>query len=208
LQKNSYNSPIGYETTSSTLTYLAHNLVNYPEVQDKIREEINAMLTRDGVLDYNTLAELPYMEAVIQESLRLYPPISHFVNRVAARDYEFKGRLIPKGTQVLIPIYQLHKDSEKWPEPEEFRPERFTKENKANVNWTFWQPFGGGPRNCIGMRFALLEIKLALAKLLIKFKLEAGPNTEIGVKSRVFKGNLIQPKNGVKLRAVPLSKQN
>ena len=163
------------------------------------------MLARDGELDYNTLVELPYMDAVIHESLRLYPPISHFVTRVAARDYEYKGRIIPKGTKILVPVSQLHRDPQKWPEPEQFRPERFSKENRANINWTYWQPFGAGPRNCVGIRFALLEIKLALAKLLIKFKLEASPNTEIGTKSHAYRANIIQPKNGVFVRVVPLS---
>ena len=195
----------GYETTSTTLAFIAHQLVNYPDIQEKMREEILDIFAREGKLDYNTLAGLPLMEAVIQETLRLYPPVSLFVNRVAANDYVYKDKVIPKGTVVMAPVVNLQRDPKIWPEPNEFKPERFSKENKANVNWMYWQPFGNGSRNCVGMRFALLEMKLALAKLLLKYRLVSGPKTEIGEITRWFKPFLISPKNGVHVKVEALS---
>lgn len=81
----------GYETTSTTLAYITHCLVDRPDVQDKVRAEAQSLMERDGCLDYNTLTELPYLDAVVHEVLRLYPPVSYFVTRMASVDYTFNN---------------------------------------------------------------------------------------------------------------------
>ena len=156
----------GYETTSTTLAYLSHILVNHQDVQDRVRDEINQLLEKEGKIDYNSMTSLPYMEAVIYETLRMYPPVTYFVNRRAAEDYSYKGQIIPKGTSVTAAVPQIHRNPEFWEDPDKFDPERFNKENKSRINPVHWQSFGTGPRNCVGMRFALLEIKLAIAEIL------------------------------------------
>lgn len=107
---------------------------------------------------------------VIDESLRLNPPVTRF-DRVANKDIEFEGLKVKKGQVFVVPIYPLHHDPEIFPEPEKFIPERFSDENKKTRDNSAFLPFGIGPRNCIGMRFAMVEMKLLLASILIKYRL-------------------------------------
>ena len=194
----------GYETTSTALGFIAHILVNYPEVQEKVREEVKELYESEGKLDFNTVSKLQYMEWVINETMRIYPPVISFVARECLHDYKYKDITIPKGSVVQFATYYLQHDPEYWPEPEKFDPERFSPERKHEINPSSWQPFGSGPRNCIGMRFALFEAKLALAKLLLRYRLEASPKTEIGELKTECKIITLTPKNGVYLKAVKI----
>src|SRR5207248_1880229 len=126
------------------------------------------------------------------------------VIRQANEDYPYGNMTIPKGTMVMICTNLLHHDPELWDEPETFRPERFSPENKASIRPGAYQAFGDGPRNCIGMRFALLEAKLALAKILLKYKLVPGSRTEIGDIDVDYKFLTMTPKNGVFAKVVPV----
>ncbi|RWS20481.1 cytochrome P450 3A8-like protein, partial [Leptotrombidium deliense] len=193
----------GYETTSSALGYVMHILVNHIDVQEKVREEIMQLWKKDGKLDYNTVSNLPFMDAVINETLRLYPPITLFISRVADIDYKYKNITIPKGASVIVPIYQIHRDETFWHEPEKFDPYRFYGDKKQRINDLTWQPFGAGPRNCVGMRFAICEMKLALAKLLSKYRFESTSRTETGEITVIYKGLLMCPKN-VYVKAIRL----
>ena len=98
-----------------------------------------------------------------------------------------KGVPFKKDMGVMIPVYSLHRDEEFWSEPDTFKPERFLPENKDSINPFAYLPFGNGPRNCIGMRFALMEIKSILARMLRKYRLLRGPETPVPIK--------IQPKS-------------
>jgi cytochrome P450 len=111
---------------------------------------------------------LKYLSAVIDETLRLYPAV--FVERCAGRDYELKGTgiTIPKDSLVHIPVYAMHRDPDNFPNPDDFKPERFLAENIAHHSYAYL-PFGAGPRNCIGMRLAQMEVKVALVKLVTSF---------------------------------------
>ncbi|CAG2112810.1 unnamed protein product [Medioppia subpectinata] len=195
----------GYETTSTALGYLMHILINKPEIQEKCRQEVKQLLESEGRLDYNTVTKLKYMESVIYETLRIYPPITTFISRMPKTDYPYNGLTLPKGVDLRVPLYFLQKDPELWSEPEEFIPERFSDENKHLINPVVWQPFGTGPRNCIGMRFALLEMKLSMAKLLNQYAFIPSPNTELGDIQRDFKVISMTPKNGVFTKAVDIS---
>ena len=194
----------GYETTSTALGYVAHILVNYPEVQERIRDEVRELYESEGKLDFNTVGKLQYMEWVLNETMRVYPPVITFVMRECLSDYKYKDIVIPKGSAVLVATHFLHHDPDYWPEPEKFDPERFSPERKHQIYPSSWQPFGSGPRNCIGLRFALFEAKLALAKLLQKYRLEATPKTEMGVLSTECKVITQTPKKGVYVKAVKL----
>jgi len=187
----------GYETTSTALGFVAHILVNYPEAQQRIREEVQQLYESEGKLDINSINRLEFMECVLNETMRLYPPVIRFVSRESLTDYKYKDITIPKGSTVLFPIHYLHHDPDYWSEPEKFDPMRFSAERRHQIHPSSWQPFGNGPRNCIGMRFALFEAKLCLAKLLLKYRLEPGSKTEIGDLSTECKILTYSPKNGV-----------
>ncbi len=195
----------GYETTSTALSYIMHILINHQEIQEKIRQEVKELIEDEGKLDYNTVTKLKFMEQVVYETMRIYPPVTTFISRSPNIDYHYKDIVIPRGADCRVPLYHMHRDPELWYEPEKFDPQRFSDENKHLINPVVWQPFGVGPRNCIGMRFAMLEIKLALSQLLIKYKLVPSEKTELGDITRDFKVITMTPKYGVFTKAISIS---
>jgi cytochrome P450 family 3 subfamily A len=128
---------------------------------------------------------MKYMDMVIDETLRLYP-IGAFADRVASNDYEYKGLKIKKDQLITIPIYALHRDPEIYPNPDEFDPERFSDENKRKRENESFMPFGAGPRNCIGMRFALTEVKLLLTSVLSKYNFQPCDQTPVIIYSFMY----------------------
>lgn len=160
----------GYETTATTLTYATYELALNPDVQDKLCEEVNASLNSNGRIDYEVLCRLPYLDAVISETLRRHSPAVK-VTRVAQQEYKVgkTGITMFPGQQVDLPVYAIHHDKKYYPNPFKFDPERFMPHNRENLVPYTYLPFGGGPRNCIGMRFSLLETKLSLAQILRRF---------------------------------------
>ncbi|XP_068135487.1 cytochrome P450 3A5-like isoform X2 [Hyperolius riggenbachi] len=168
----------GFEPTSLLLCYLFYNLATHPDVQQKLQEEIDTYLPNKASPSYEILMQMEYLDMVIQETLRMFPP-SPRVERISKQTIEVNGVIIPKGTTAMIPVYALHHDPEYWSEPEEFCPKRFSKENRAHhIPYTFL-PFGDGPRNCIGMRFVLLSIKVAVTALLQNFSCRPCKDTMI-----------------------------
>ncbi|KAH0520890.1 Cytochrome P450 3A31, partial [Microtus ochrogaster] len=149
---------------------------------------------------YDKVMEIEYLDMVLSETLRLYS-ITDRLQRVCKQDMEMGGVFIPKGSVVMIPIFSLHRDPQYWPEPEEFRPERFSKENKGRINPYVYMPFGYGPRNCIGMRFALMNMKLALTKLLQNFSFQPCKETQIPLK--LHRKPLLKPEKPIVLKVVP-----
>ncbi|XP_068800868.1 thromboxane-A synthase isoform X2 [Struthio camelus] len=160
----------------------------------------NAIIFRDQqdaaeiVPDYQNVQELPYLDMVIAETLRMYPPAFRFT-REAAKDCVVLGQRIPAGTVIETAVGHLHYNPDFWPEPEKFLPERFTEEAKKERHPFVYLPFGAGPRGCIGMRMGLLETKMTLLRILQKFRFKTCPHTEIPLqlKSKATLG----PKNGV-----------
>ncbi|KAI1298150.1 Thromboxane-A synthase [Halotydeus destructor] len=192
----------GYETTASTLSYMTHNLINFPDIQEQLRQEVKQLLEQDGVLDYNTVSELPLLEAFIKETFRLYPPLAPFVTRTSNTDYQYKDMTIPAGTGIHVGVQQLQYDPKYWPEPTVFDPERFM--GKQQLEPIAYQPFGAGPRNCVGLRFAMLQLKLVMAELLLRYNFTAGPSSEIGQLQTYEKLTVMAPRNGVKVKLVPI----
>ncbi|XP_037545765.1 cytochrome P450 3A40 [Nematolebias whitei] len=195
----------GYETTSSTLTFLAFNLATNPEVMKKLQEEIDATFPNKAPIQYQALMEMEYLDSVINESLRLFP-IAARLERVAKATVEINGLVIPKNMVVLMPTWPMHRDPEVWPEPEKFKPERFSKENKDKIDPYYYMPFGAGPRNCIGMRFALVMIKLAMVEILQQYSFSVCKETEIPFELDIQ--GLLQPKRPIKLKLVPRSEKS
>ncbi|XP_020658075.3 cytochrome P450 3A24 [Pogona vitticeps] len=186
----------GFESTSNALTYLCYSLATHPDVQQKLQEEIDNQTPPT----YDAILQMEYLDMVVNETLRLYPPGVR-IDRVCRNTVNIHGVTIPKGTVVVIPAFVLQRLPEYWPEPEEFRPERFSKENKETLDPYTFLPFGAGPRNCIGTRFALLVLKVAVVVLQQKFSFRTCEETPIALElnSQLF----VQPKKPIKLKFVP-----
>ena len=188
----------GYETSSNTLAYITYYLTINQDVQDKLREEIKeAVKSKPDSKLYDLAHSIEYLDCVISEAQRLYPPLAH-LSRECAKDYDIGGIHIPAGLEVLIPVYFLQRDPEAWPDPEKFDPERFRGPAKDNRHPYQFMPFGTGPRSCIGMRFALMEIKIALVKCLLKYKFVQSPETQVPL--AILAGATLTPRDGVHVR--------
>ncbi|PSN49032.1 Cytochrome P450 9e2 [Blattella germanica] len=175
----------GFDTTSTLLSFSAYLLAIHPEAMAKLQKEIDeAMKANGGTVSYETLHSLKYLDMVISESLRLYPP-SVAMDRHCVKKYTLPANPpieVNPGDGLWVPIYALHRDPEHFPNPDAFDPERFSDENKHNIKPSTYIPFGIGPRICIGSRFALMEAKIALVKLLYRFNLKVVSKTPIPIK--------------------------
>lgn len=166
----------GFETTSSLITMTIYILSFEQDIQERLYREVQKLYDEKGKFDYDSLSSLEFMDAVINESLRYFPPVLR-IDRVASEDATLSnGIFIPKGTHVRFPVYNIHHNEEYWPDNMEFKPERWLPENKDSINTYAFLPFVVGPKNCIGYRFALLEAKLVVANLLINFKFSRPTN--------------------------------
>ncbi|XP_062991790.1 cytochrome P450 4V2-like isoform X1 [Elgaria multicarinata webbii] len=168
----------GHDTTSAAMTWTIYLLARYPEVQRKVHNELDEILgDADHHVTLDELKKLRYLECVIKEALRLFPSVPFFA-RTLSEDCCIGGHKVCKGLDVIIIPYALHRDPDTFPEPEEFRPERFFPENLAGRNPYAYIPFSAGPRNCIGQRFAQIEEKTVLATILRHFCVETTQKRE------------------------------
>ncbi|WP_132058358.1 cytochrome P450 [Halorussus amylolyticus] len=157
----------GHETTSTALTYTCWLLVGHPDVRERLNAELDAVLgSRDPT--FRDVSSLDYTEQVIREALRLYPPV-YSLYRQPREDTVLDGYRIPADTTLQLATYNVQRDQRWWDDPEAFRPERWDAEvrgsNESDRPEYAYFPFGGGPRHCIGMRFAMMELQLVLATL-------------------------------------------
>ncbi|XP_042294121.1 cytochrome P450 3A9-like isoform X2 [Sceloporus undulatus] len=189
----------GYEATSNAFLYILYELATHPDVQKKLQDEIDAALPNKAPLTYDTIMQMEYLDMTVSEILRMYP-IGGRIERVCKKDVEINGITFPKGMTAMIPAHVLHFDPDLWEEPEEFRPERFSKENKESINPYIYLPFGAGPRNCIGMRFALLTLKAGVVSLLQNFTFRPCKETQIPLELSTM--GLMVPKKPIILKAV------
>ncbi|EDV98210.1 cytochrome P450 6g1 [Drosophila grimshawi] len=165
----------GFETSSSTMAFGLLELAKQPELQDRLRREINNAFLEEGSgkLSYEKINSLEYLSMVVDEVLRLYPVLP-FLDREyqgikGQPDFSLKPYYdfqLENGTPVFIPIYGLQRDPKYWPNPNVFDPERFSPENRKTIEAMAYQPFGLGPHNCIGSRIGLLQTKLGLVHIL------------------------------------------
>ena len=158
----------GHETTSNALTFTCELLARNPEAQLKILEEIAKVKSESKDL-MHWIKNATYTKLVIEESMRLYPP-AYFIDRVNIEEDTFDGLTLPKGSNLLFSVYEIHRHPDFWKEPEAFIPERFLDENtKFSKNYF---PFGAGPRMCIGNNFAMYEMSLAIIALVEQFEIK------------------------------------
>ena len=171
----------GFETSSTTISNVLYELALNQDVQDKLREEIKEYSTKNnGDWRYETIKDMIFLEKVFKETLRKYPPVP-ILTRDATDDYTFNGTkvFIPKKTKLWIPMYAIHWDPNVYPNPEKFDPERFDEEVAKTRHPMHHLPFGDGPRNCIGARFAVYQTKIGLIKMLLNYKFSVCEKTPI-----------------------------
>ncbi|XP_060223956.1 cytochrome P450 3A14-like isoform X2 [Meriones unguiculatus] len=168
----------GYDTTSTALSSIMYTLATHPDAQMKLQHEIDTFLPNKEPATYGALRGMEYLDMVVNETLRLYP-VTFRVSRLSKKDAQINGVLIPKNTSITVPVFALHRDPEHWTDPEDFLPER----------------------NCIGMRFALLNMKLAVVKILQNFCIHTCEETEVPLK--LSNNILVSPKKPIVLKILP-----
>ncbi|XP_029723970.1 probable cytochrome P450 4d14 [Aedes albopictus] len=192
----------GHDTTTSCISFSAYHIARHPDVQQKLYDEMVRVLGQDfknAELTYSTLQELKYLEMTIKETLRIHPSVP-IIGRKSAGDMKIDGQTIPAGVDIAVLIYAIHHNPEVFPEPDKFDPERFNEENSAKRHPYSYIPFSAGARNCIGQKYALLEIKVTLVKLLGHYRLLAcEPENEVKIKSDMT----LRPVNGTFVKIVP-----
>lgn len=173
----------GHETTALTLAHALYLLSKHPEVERKLHAELASVLG-DRLPTADDVRSLVYVDRVLKESMRLYPP-AWTTGREAQEDVEVRGTRIPKGAQVLMSQWVVHRDPRFFPNPEGFDPDRWTPERAKGLPKFAYFPFGGGPRVCIGNHFAIMEATLMLAIVLQRFRVELLPNQRLELKPSV-----------------------
>lgn len=171
----------GHDTTTSTVTFLLYELARHPAALAKVLDEQDRVLAGRAPTVAELTSELPQLEMVLDETLRLYPA-AWVGPRRAIESFEFGGFTVPAGAYVNYCSWASHRLPDVWPEPEAFVPERFAPEAKAALPKGAYIPFGGGSRTCIGMRFGQLEIKTIVTLLLQRFRLELFPGRTMTVR--------------------------
>ncbi|VEN53741.1 unnamed protein product [Callosobruchus maculatus] len=199
----------GFETTSSTISYTLYELCKRPKYQNTLREEIKAAMAKDGDITYENLMGMKYLDMCVQETLRMYPVLP-FLDRRCNTEYKIPNSdlVIEKGLPVYIPMFGLHFDEKYFPEPFEYKPERFENGQSAyNKDGLVFLPFGEGPRICIGERFGLLATKLALVRILSEFEVVRNMQTpdvvEFDPKTFILQSKVGLPMKVKKLMPTP-----
>ena len=187
----------GNETSSNALTWTLYLLSQNPDAEQKMLDEIYAKFNSGVELNYKTVGEFHYVRQVIEESMRVYPPV-WTIGRRNLEDDEIGGYRIEKNTNVLIPIIYLHHSERFWEEPETFKPERFAPEKRNNIDRFVYFPFGGGPRMCIGNNFAMLEMEIILITLYREFIFKLKEGFKVEPEPLVT----LRPKYGMMMKAV------
>eukprot|EP00069_Balaena_mysticetus_P014963 bmy_22449T0 len=192
----------GHDTTASGLSWVLYNLAKHPEYQERCRQEVQELL-RDREpkeIEWDDLAQLPFLTMCIKESLRLHPPVTVISRRCTQDTVLPDGRVIPKGVICLISIFGTHHNPSVWPDPEVYDPFRFDPENIKRRSPLAFIPFSAGPRNCIGQSFAMTEMKVVLALTLLRFRVL--PDKE---EPRRKPELILRAEGGLWLRVAPLS---
>ena len=188
----------GSDTTGNTLSFTVYFLAMNPDVQEKLRKHIKEAMDSNAEESlYDVVKNIEYLDCVIKETLRLCPTLP-VINRECSEAHDLNGMHIPAGTEILFATYAMHHDPDAWPEPERFDPERFRGPAKDARHPFQFLPFGGGPRSCIAMRFALMEIKIVLVRVLMKYKFERSPETQVPLD--IHMGFTLTAKDGILVR--------
>jgi cytochrome P450 len=182
----------GHETTATAIAWALYWIHQQPEVYEKVLHELQGLNTPDPL----KIAQLPYLTAVCQETLRIYPVVLSTFPRITLRSVNLRGYHVVTGTYVTPCIYLTHRRSDLYPQPDKFQPARFI--NRKYSSYEFW-PFGGGSRQCLGQVFAMFEMKLVLATILKNYRLKLEEKAPVTPARRGF---LLGPQGGIKMSRV------
>ena len=188
-----------HDTITSSATSLVTLLGQHLKWQDRLREEIAGIGSNDGTVPYGQLDRLVLTEYAFKEALRMMPPVPSIPRR-AMRDFEFGGYRIPAGTFVGVNTAYTHHMPEHWPNPDQFDPMRFTPEASKGRHRFAWVPFGGGAHMCIGLHFATMQIRILMAQLLSRYRIELAPGA--GEDWQIFP--IPKPKDGLPVTFRPI----
>lgn len=195
------------------LSWILYLLGHHPEIQARAAAEVDALFEEDSanleeanngsddgdervLLTLDKIKSLKYLECCVKEGLRLCPSVP-FIGRRLHEDMQINGQWVPKGTILFVYIYMLHRDPDVFPKPEEFDPDRFLPENSTGRHPFSFVPFSAGPRNCIGQRFAMSELKVVLAYLLRHFRFDSLDHRD---KISAMMEMVYRPKSPLRLR--------
>jgi enediyne biosynthesis protein E7 len=167
----------GHETTASTLSWMWYLVGTYPDVADRMAAEAADVLG-DRAPQHADLPRLQYTTMVLQEAMRLYPPVWALTRRAVAAD-SVGGYRVPAGADVMVSPYTLHRHPSFWPDPERFDPERFDRAHTGTVHRYAYIPFGAGPRVCVGSNLGMLEATLVAAMVARRFGLRLAPGRAV-----------------------------
>ena len=190
----------GFDTTAHGLCWAIYCLAKWPEHQDKCREEVNKVVGDREYVEFEDLANLPYMHMCIKEAFRLFPPV-YIIMRQLDEDSQVGDYSLPKGTNLNFRFYNIHRNPKHWKDPETYNPLRFSSnEFKDPQNPFAYVPFSAGPRNCIGQNFAMNEERVALARIIKRFKFRLADDYEVEQMFAV----LLHMKNDIQLIIEPI----
>ncbi|CAI9723446.1 cytochrome P450 4V2-like [Octopus vulgaris] len=185
----------GHDTTLAGISWTLYFIAAYPDVQKKLQKEIDNFYGENEEPTLTNLKKLIYLECVIKEVQRLYPSVA-VMGRLAAEDFKVGPYEVKKGTSISIMISALHRDPKNFPDPDRFDPDRFLTEDR-NIHPYAFIPFSAGPRNCIGQRFAMIEEKVVLSRIIQRFNLETTQKREELEPSLEL---VLRPLNGIRLK--------
>jgi len=185
----------GFETSANTLNWAWYLLAKHPEVEQRLLNEACESLPDASVVSHERVADMTYAQQVLEETLRLYPPVWLFTRRSLAGD-EIGEFDVPPGTDIYLSPYVLHRTEHYWDDPGEFNPDRFAASDRPNKDRPFF-PFSLGPRRCLGEYFSFLEMKIHLGLLLPRFRMEVidqdEPELELGINLRSARDIMLRP---------------
>jgi cytochrome P450 len=190
----------GHETSATAMCWIHYLIFKHPEVRERLFAEVREVL-QGRTPTAQDVHKLVYTDQVVSESLRLYSPI-HSVSRVATADNTLGGYRIPKGASIYVSMYATHRLPAFWPDPERFDPERFTAEEDAKRPRFAYIPFAAGHRNCIGGTQAMMELKLVVAQIAQRYRVDVAP----GQKIEPAPGTTMYPRHGLKVILHPMPK--
>lgn len=185
----------GHETTAVALTWIWYVLSQRPEAEARLHAELDAVLA-GAAPTAEDLPRLVFTRALIQEVMRLYPPVPNLLVRRAAKPDTIAGLRIPRGAMVGVTPWIVHRHRRLWDDPDRFHPERFMGDDAAMRPRLAYIPFGAGPRTCIGSQLAMTEIMLALAHLAQRYRLRLAPDQQVELQHRVT----LRPVGGLRMR--------
>ncbi len=184
----------GHETTANALTWTLYLLSQAPDVRERVEAEVDAVLG-EAAMEPGHLDRLVFTRAVLDEAMRLYPPVP-YMSRTPVADDRIGGLKIPRGSYVAIVPFILHRHRTLWEEPDAFVPERFLPENKGSIDRFAYLPFGAGPRVCIGASFSIQEAMIVLAPLVRALRFELVEGHDVRPLHRVT----LRPEGGLPMR--------